>query len=51
VVELLLGAGADAGARDCLGGSALLDATKAGHHAVIDALNARGTTCAPRPAL
>jgi len=51
VVELLLGAGADAGARDCLGGSALLDAAKAGHHAVIDALTARGTTCASCSAL
>lgn len=47
VVEMLLGAGADADLRDCLGGSALLGAAQAGHHRTIDALTARGAACAP----
>ena len=47
VVEMLLGAGADANLRDSLGGSALLGAAQAGHGAVIDTLTARGATCAP----
>ena len=47
VVEMLLGAGADADLRDGLGGSALLGAAQAGHHRTIDALTARGAACAP----
>ena len=47
MVEMLLGAGADANLRDSLGGGALLGAAQAGHGAVIDTLTARGATCAP----
>ena len=48
VVEMLLGAGADADLRDGLGGGALLGAAQAGHHRIIDSLTAHGATCAPQ---